>query len=220
MKTFFLHVLPMGLLHILSLNLLLVLSVAVQAQTITFDTSDYHAIGVYDTWEQSPFRTGKLQGNAAVIDNHLANDANSSSKIVGVQRSRYGSNTFAVRIDLCTPFRLTKQPRYVHVMVWKPVESRVLVGGLGRRTEKEWQWQDGTCEQFLSSTTVAAPANRWVDVVVPIKGFSYAECSGEGIVIETLFIAPDLESRHDLSEDFACYIDNIEINDNPAPRCE
>ena len=26
-------------------------------------------LGVYDTWEASPFRTGKLAGNVAVVDN-------------------------------------------------------------------------------------------------------------------------------------------------------
>ena len=42
------------------------------AQTeITFETQDYKSIGVYDTWEASPFRTGVLKGNYQVIDNHL-----------------------------------------------------------------------------------------------------------------------------------------------------
>ena len=42
------------------------------AQTeITFENQDYKSLGVYDTWEASPFRTGKLSGNYAVIDNHL-----------------------------------------------------------------------------------------------------------------------------------------------------
>ena len=37
------------------------------AQTeITFETQDYKSIGVYDTWEASPFRTGVLKGNYAV----------------------------------------------------------------------------------------------------------------------------------------------------------
>ncbi|MBR6648485.1 MAG: hypothetical protein IKL29_03805, partial [Bacteroidaceae bacterium] len=42
------------------------------AQTeITFETQDYKSLGVYDTWEASPFRTNKLSGNYGVIDNHL-----------------------------------------------------------------------------------------------------------------------------------------------------
>ena len=37
--------------------------------TITFDAEDYKAIGVYDKWEESPFRTGELEGNAGVALN-------------------------------------------------------------------------------------------------------------------------------------------------------
>ena len=37
------------------------------AQEITFESEDYKAIGVYDSWEESPFRTGTLKGNAAVV---------------------------------------------------------------------------------------------------------------------------------------------------------
>ena len=88
-----------------------------QAQTsITFDTDDYKKIGVYDSWEQSPFRTGTLQGNAAVATNPDTNvDAmlgvapNATGKVLALQRSRYGSNTYGVRIDLKEPIRMTKQ---------------------------------------------------------------------------------------------------------------
>lgn len=39
---------------------------------VDFETADsYKAIGVYDTWENSPFRTGQLQGNVQVVNNHL-----------------------------------------------------------------------------------------------------------------------------------------------------
>ncbi len=39
------------------------------AQSIGFEQQDYKSIGVYDTWEHSPFRTGKLQGNVGIIAN-------------------------------------------------------------------------------------------------------------------------------------------------------
>lgn len=66
---------------------LALLPIAVQAQTITFETEDYAALGVYDTWEASPFRTGELSGNVAVVDNHLKTaDGNNSDKILGMQR--------------------------------------------------------------------------------------------------------------------------------------
>ena len=47
------------------------LSFTAVAQSITFDTeeADYKAISVYDTWEKSPFRTGELEGNVAVVTN-------------------------------------------------------------------------------------------------------------------------------------------------------
>ena len=72
-----------------------------QAQTkITFDTDDYKKISVYDSWEQSPFRTEILTGNAAVttnpdteVDPILSAAPNATGKVVALQRSRYGSNT-------------------------------------------------------------------------------------------------------------------------------
>ena len=90
-----------------------------QAQTkITFDSDDYKAISVYDSWEKSPFRTGALQGNAAVasnpdteVDAVLGTAPNATGKVVAFQRSRHGSNTYGVRIDLKEPIRMTKQLR-------------------------------------------------------------------------------------------------------------
>ena len=198
---------------------------AANAQTISFDSTDYKAVGVYDTWEESPFRTGKLEGNAQVIKNHLnqvdpvlGSAPDSTANIVGVQRSRYGSNTFGVRIDLKEPFRLTKEKRYVHFMLYKPVESRVLVCGLGKRTEEAWSWQDGSCEQFKVATETKVAANTWVDVVVGINGFSYADADKDGIDISSLVICPDLRTPEVGEEDFACYIDQIVVNDDPSPR--
>ena len=40
------------------------------AQTkITFDSDNYKAVGVYDSWEESPFRTSELEGNAGITSN-------------------------------------------------------------------------------------------------------------------------------------------------------
>ena len=48
---------------------LLAMPLLASAQTvITFEGQDYKSIGVYDTWEASPFRTGVLKGNYSVID--------------------------------------------------------------------------------------------------------------------------------------------------------
>ena len=109
----------MKLKNILSLVAAFVPSLLMAQTEITFEEQDYKTLGVYDTWEASPFRTGKLSGNYAVIDNHLIYEdeqlglvPNDSKKILAVQRSRFGSNTFGVRIDLNETFELTPSTKY------------------------------------------------------------------------------------------------------------
>jgi hypothetical protein len=170
------------------------------AQTkITFESQDYKSIGVYDTWEASPFRTGDLKGNYDVIDNHLqyvdeqlGEAPNASSKILAVQRSRFGSNTFGVRIDLNETFKLTPTTKYVHVMVYRPYGGRVMVVGLGKRTERLDQSPEA--EQFWAMSTTNIGADKWQDVVLPIKG-------NGGIDIYSLVVVPDCESPHNYTED-------------------
>ena len=185
------------------------------AQTIQFESQDYQKLGVYDTWEASPFRTGVLKGNYGIVDNHLnaVNDElgkapNGSKKMLAVQRSRFGSNTFGVRIDLKETFELTTQTRYLHVMVNRPYGGRVMVVGLGKRQDRAGQ--SAETEQFWAMSTKNVAADRWEDVVLPIKG-------NGGIDIYSLVVVPDCESPHLYTEDRICYIDNIEINDNPNP---
>ena len=184
------------------------------AQTeITFENQDYKAIGVYDTWEESPFRKGVLNGNYAVIDNHLKYvddqlgvEPNASSKILAIQRSRFGSNTFGVRVDLNETFELTPTVKYVHVKVYCPYGGRVMVVGLGKRRERLDQSKEA--EQFWAMSTKNVAANRWEDVVLPIKG-------NGGIDIYSLVVVPDCESPHNYTEDAICYVDDIKVNDNP-----
>ena len=195
----------------------MLLPMAMTAQTnITFEEQDYKALGVYDTWEESPFRTGKLNGNYAVIDNHLTYvdeqlevAPNDSKKILAIQRSRFGSNTFGVRIDLNETFELNPTTKYIHVMVHRPYGGRVMVVGLGKRTER--QGQSPETEQFWAMSTTNVGAGKWQDVVLPIKG-------NGGIDIYSLVVVPDCESPHNYSEDAICYIDNIEVNDNPQSK--
>lgn len=201
------------------------ISLPLAAQNITFDTDDYKAVSVYDSWAESPFRDGTLQGNVAVVNNHLTqvdevlgHAPNESAKILALQRSRYAGNCFGARIDLKEPFRLTKNRRYIHVMINKPVESRVMVIGLGKRTEEAWNFQDGECEQFNAVTVQNVAADTWVDAVVSFNGFSYADPEKDGIDIYSLVIVPDLRSPHNDAKDFACYIDEILVNDDAQPR--
>lgn len=196
----------------------LALPINLMAQTTKVDFEDaagYKSVGVYDTWEESPFRTGELKGNAAVIDNFLptTNDngdvVNDSKKIVGVQRSRFGSNTFGVRVDLNTPFDLTPEYIYVHVKMYKPLEGRVMLVGLGKRPDRAGQSND--VEQVWVYSSNSTVANQWFDAVFPIKA-----CNG--VQIHSLVIVPDVNSPQEMTSDYAAYIDDIEVNNSAKPR--
>lgn len=211
---------------------LMFLSLASSAQTtITFDSEDYKSISVYDKWEESPFRTGVLTGNAGVTDNPdlsvdevLGVAPNSTGKVVALQRSRFGSNTFGVRIDLKEPIRVTKQLQYIHVMTYlkdKPADSRMMVIGLGKRIEESWNWQTGEEEQFWATTNInVAPKDGWQDVVVSFKGFSYSkeENANSGIDIYSLVIVPDVRSPHADQNDWVAYFDEIVVDNNSDKR--
>ena len=211
---------------------LMFFSLASSAQTtITFDSEDYKSITVYDKWEKSPFRTGALSGNAAVtenpdvsVDEVIGAAPNSTGKVVALQRSRFGSNTFGVRINLKEPIRMTKQLQYIHIMTYlkdKPVNSRLMVIGLGKRIEDSWNWQTGEEEQFWAVTnTDVAPKDGWQDVVVGFKGFSYSkeENANSGIDIYSLVIVPDVRSPHADKADWVAYFDEIVIDSNPDKR--
>ena len=120
-------------------------------QHITFESAEeYRSLGVYDTWEQSPFRTGVLKGSNYV--KLMANPdmeekeapgvaTNTSEMALALQRSRYGSNTFGARIDLKEPFSLGTSKKYVHVLVNKPAgeNANVMLIGLGKRHDWEEQ---------------------------------------------------------------------------------
>lgn len=201
----------------ISILVAMLLPMVLTAQiSVTFEGQDYNSLGVYDTWEESPYRKGTLSGNYAVIDNHLTYEdemlgeaPNPSSKILAVQRSRFGSNTFGVRVNLNETFELTKETKYLHVMVHRPYGGRVMVVGLGKRRDRNGQTPD--VEQFWAMSTTNIGADKWQDVVLPIKG-------NGGIDIYSLVIVPDCESPHNYTEDAICYIDNIEVNDEPTSK--
>ncbi len=175
------------------------------------------AVGVYDAWEQSPFRSGVLTGNVAVTANPFADEVgsesdeplNGSATVLGAQRSRFGSNRFGVRIDLEESFKLTPELKYVHVLIHKPIDGRVMLVGLGSRTER--LGQEPYTEQFWELTSSAVNPDEWCDAVFPVKGAG-------GIDVRSLVVVPHCESPHALNSDFLFYIDDIEINNSPTPR--
>ena len=194
--------------YILSLA---VMPVALSAQTIDFESDNgFKSVGVYDTWEKSPFRTGELKGNAQVVDNFLK-DGNASDKILGVQRSRFGSNTFGVRIDLDTPFQISPDIKYVHVKLHKPIAGKVMLVGLGKRSERAGQSEE--TEQFWVYSENEIIPDKWNDAVFAVRG-------NKGVDIYSLVLVPDCQSPHNLKNDFAAYIDDIEINMDKTPRIQ
>ena len=213
---------------------LMLFGLTAQAQTtISFDSEDYKAISVYDAWEGSPFRaeTPVIDFEAGVVDNPdsavdpiLGAAPNGTEKVVKLRRSRYGSNTFGVRIDLKEPIRMTKQLQYIHIMTYlkdKPADSRMMVIGLGKRLEESWKWQTGEDEQFWAVTGTKVKAKEgWQDVVVSFKGFSYAkeEKVDSGIDIYSLVIVPDVRSPHADAADWYAYFDQIVVDNNPDKR--
>ena len=182
-----------------------------------FETAESYAkVGVYDTWEHSPFRDNRLKGNAKVtanpyteVDDILGFAPNKSAKVLGAQRSRFGSNTFGAMVTLKKPFELKNKVRYVHVKIWTPSDSRVMLIGLGRRTDRPWQ--PTTTEQFWQTSTAKVQPGKWCDAVFPVSG-------ANGIEIHNLLVVPDLKSTHDLKQDFLFYVDDIIIDDNSTPR--
>ena len=194
-----------------------VLTAQAQVAEVTFDTDDYASIGVYDSWKNSPFRKGLLEGNVAVIDNPhtevneiMGVAPNPTAKVLAVQRSRYGSNQFGARIDLKKPFSLKPTTQYVHVLVHRPVMGRVMLMGLGKHREKEWAGQSQEVEQFWSISTTTVKPDMWTDAVFAIKGVS-------GVDIYSLVLVPECESPHDRAEDFIAYIDQIIVNTSSTP---
>ncbi len=213
------------------LSALMLMGLSANAQTITFDTQDYAKVSVYDNWVKSPFRTGELKGNAAVVanpntavDEVFGSAPDGTKNVVAVQRSRFGSNSFGVRIDLKEPFRLTKTNRYIHIMAYmpgKPVGSKVMVMGLGKRVEDAWNWQTGEDEQFWAQTIGNVEGkDGWQDLVVSIKGFSYSkeENPDSGIDIYSLVIVPDVRSAHEDQSDWIAYFDEIVIDESADKR--
>lgn len=186
-----------------------------QEVRIDFENQNYKSLGVYDTWHKSPFRSqnkqaAALEGNVQVVSNIdkkydeiLKATPNASNNVLGFQRSRFGSNTFGARIDLKQPFALTKETKYVHVMIHKPKAGRTMLIGLGKRTDRAGQ--SAETEQFWELSTREVEPNKWVDAVFPVKGAG-------GIEIHSLVVVVDCEDTNGLKDDFLAYIDNIVVN--------
>ena len=190
------------------------------AQHVTFEnTEEYRSLGVYDTWEQSPFRVGTLDGShyVSLVANPDMEEknapgvaTNASEKVLAVQRSRYGSNTFGARIDLNEPLCLGTSQKYVHVLVNKPEGEGAVVMLIGLGKRHDWEKQKPETEQFWVTASLTTQG-QWNDLVFPIT-------TNESVDIHSFVVVPDLASPHLRTSDFVAYIDDIEVTDNPRPR--
>lgn len=174
-----------------------------------FEETDYNAISTYDYWDKSPFNTGELPGQIAVVDNPYSDEINGSGKVLAFQRSRYGSHLYGARIDLKTPITLSPTPQYIHVLMYKPVSGRVALVGLGKRND--WADQPATTVQFVTPATKELDANKWVDAVFSVYGNDAAE-------LHSLVIVPDVDSHLATETDYVAYFDEIMINDEAQQR--
>lgn len=205
------------IINISLLALLLGLSVTSKAQTpIDFEAKDYQNISVYDKWEHSPFRTGKLKGNAVVVANPnkgvdavLNKAPNPSDSVLGFQSSRFGSNIFGARINLLKPWKTSPTTQYVHVMVLSPKKGNAMLVGLGKRSNR--MEQSSETEQFWVRSLNVTQPDKWVDLVFPVK-------TANGVEIHSFVVVPYLDAPHRWNSDFLSYIDNIIINDSPLTQ--
>lgn len=178
-------------------------------------TESYKSVRAYDTCPTSPFNLSKLTGNVKVVENDLnAEDSelgfapNGSNYILGVQRSRYGSNTFGALVELKEPLALKRETQYVHVKFYSTQDAPVMLIGLGNREDRPWQ--PATTEQFWSVPTSKVHAGAWQDVVFPIMG-------ANGISIKSLLVVVDRQSPHNQMSDFAVFIDDITLSSKANP---
>lgn len=198
----------------------LTMPLAASAQSVIdfeTDATKGASVSVFDTWENSPFRTNKLNGNIKVIDNpfkvvdEITGNGNKSNKVLAFQRSRFGSSTFGARVELSAPLALTQKTKYVHVKIYTPKADKIMLFALGKRTDRADQSKDVV--QVEANCISSVKANKWCDAVFAIS-------SAPGVNIHSFLIIPDLQSTHDLDQDFAVYVDDIEVNNTSMPSIQ
>ncbi len=198
----------------------LTMPLAASAQSVIdfeTDATKGASVSVFDTWENSPFRTNKLNGNIKVIDNpfkvvdEITGNGNKSNKVLAFQRSRFGSSTFGARVELSAPLALTQKTQYVHVKIYTPKADKIMLFALGKRADRADQSKDVV--QVEANCISSVKANKWCDAVFAIS-------SAPGVNIHSFLIIPDLQSTHDLDQDFAVYVDDIEVNNTSMPSIQ
>lgn len=155
-----------------------------------------------DTWEASPFNTGRCSNTPEVIVNPYADDMNPSEKVLHYIRPYYAGDRNGIEIKLEQSFIITPTTQYIHVFIHKPVSSRILLQGIDKN--------NNVC-QFNALSTSESRASAWSDAVFAVKGNNYE--------IDRLVIYPDCETAvNRLNSDIDIYIDDIIISSSDEPR--
>lgn len=82
---------------------------------------------------------------------------------------------------------------------------------LGKRADRADQSKDVV--QVEANCISSIKANKWCDAVFAIS-------SAPGVNIHSFLIIPDLQSTHNLAQDFAVYVDDIEVNNTSMPSIQ
>ena len=197
--------------RIISILLLSSITAAGFAQeNISFENNDCKAVSTYDQWKDSPFNTGKLEGQVAVIDNpYVEEQTNNSAKVLAFNRSRYGSHLYGAKVELNSPVRLSKEPVYLHVMVRSPQSGKITILALGKR--HGWNSQSNSTFQIARTSLENVTADKWTDAVFKLTGNEEAE-------IHSLVLVPDNKSMTEKDKDYVVYFDEIMLSNDDTPR--
>lgn len=180
-----------------------------QSLECSFENNDCDGVSTYDTWAESPFMTGKLAGQAMLVDNPYVDEMNSTARVLAFHRSRHGSHLYGARVMLDAPVAFTAQPRYLHVMIRKPADGDAALVILGKRSDRAEQSPNTV--QLVTRSINTLKGGEWSDAVFEVRGNALAE-------MHSLVIAPDTERNPASHDSYTAYIDNLLLNDDPQPR--
>ena len=147
-----------------------------------------------DEWENSPFNQSKcVNTTVEVIDNPYINEMNETEKVLHYVRPYYAGDRNGVEIKLENTFQATTTKQYLHVLVYKPTLSPLVMAAIDK---------NNNVLQIIELSRSEVRANAWSDAIFSIKG--------NGYVIDRIRIYPDCQTAVGrLSGDIDIYIDEI-----------
>lgn len=185
--------------------LLLFVPYLLKAETIlsSFEGGLTSGTKFVDEWENSPFNQSKcVNTTVEVIDNPYINEMNETEKVLHYVRPYYAGDRNGVEIKLENTFQATTTKQYLHVLVYKPTLSPLVMAAIDK---------NNNVLQIIELSRSEVRANAWSDAIFSIKG--------NGYVIDRIRIYPDCQtSVGRLSGDIDIYIDEIVLNDSDEPR--